>query len=117
MHLPCPPMSSGVRYRPIKQMTNETVVVFDSQTPIGTGQGVYMAAAAEELTGVDLQRGIVVFSRRSVAHGAREWTVEDVQAPAPYRLYRTTASAHSVLDPAGHPDRRTPMAIGEGEER
>jgi hypothetical protein len=93
------------------------IVVFDSRAPVGTGQGVYMSAVAEELTGADLERGIDVFSRRSVAHGAPEWRLEDVLAPAPYRLYRATASEHSVLDPAAHPNRRTRVAVDESGER
>jgi Pyridoxamine 5'-phosphate oxidase len=87
-----------------------SIVVFDSHAPVGTGQGVYMSAVAEELAGVDVERGIDVFSRGSVAHGAREWGLQDVQGPAPYRLYRATASAHSILDPAAHPNRRTPVS-------
>jgi nitroimidazol reductase NimA-like FMN-containing flavoprotein (pyridoxamine 5'-phosphate oxidase superfamily) len=35
-----------------------SIVVFNSQVPIGTGQAVYMEAVAEELTGADLERGI-----------------------------------------------------------
>lgn len=31
-----------------------SLVVFSSQAPIGTGQGVYMSADAEELGGIDL---------------------------------------------------------------
>ncbi|MGH2637034.1 MAG: pyridoxamine 5'-phosphate oxidase family protein, partial [Actinomycetota bacterium] len=86
-----------------------SIVVFDSRAPIGTGQGVYMAGSAEELSGDDLDRGIAVFSDRSETHGGRRWTQEDVQPPAPYRLYRATASEHWVLDPDGHPDHRTPV--------
>lgn len=74
-----------------------SIVVFDSQVPIGTGQGVYMKAAAEELTGEDRERGIDVFSRRSLEHGGHEWKLEDVRSPARHRLYRATASEHSVL--------------------
>ena len=89
-----------------------SIVVFNSQVPIGTGQGVYMSAVAEELEGDDLDRGIDVFSRRSQAHGAqREWTLADVRSPALYRLYRATASEHSLLDPAASPDQRTPVTI------
>jgi uncharacterized protein YhbP (UPF0306 family) len=87
-----------------------SIVVFDSHAPVGTGQGVYMSAVAEELAGVEVERGIDVFSRTSVAHGAREWGLQDVQGAAPYRLYRATVSAHSVLDPAAHPNRRTPVS-------
>ena len=46
-----------------------SIVVFDSQVPIGTGQGVYMSAVAEKLEDDDLDRGIDVFSRRSEEHG------------------------------------------------
>jgi hypothetical protein len=91
-------------------------VIFDSRAPVGTGQGVYVSAVAEEVRGDDLQRGIDVFSRRSVAHGARPWGLEDVRDPAPYRLYRATASERSVLDPTATPNRRTPVDL-ESESR
>jgi hypothetical protein len=87
-----------------------SIVVFDSHAPVGTGQGVYMSAVAEELAGVEVEKGIDVFSRGSVAHGAREWGLQDVQGAAPYRLYRATASPHSILDPTAHPNRRTPVS-------
>lgn len=76
-----------------------SVVIFDSGVPINTGQGVYMSAVADELTGDDLDRGIDIFSRRSQAHGASVWTRFDVGPPARHRLYRATASEHFVLDP------------------
>jgi uncharacterized protein YhbP (UPF0306 family) len=85
------------------------IVIFDSRAAIGDGQGVYMSAVAEQLSGADLERGIEVFSRRSVAQGAREWTLEEVRMPGLFRLYRATVSEHWVLDPAGRADRRTPV--------
>lgn len=57
-----------------------SIVIFDSQAPIGTGQGVYMSAVAAELTGNDLERGIDVFSRGSQGRGAPEWRPEDAPA-------------------------------------
>src|SRR5262245_35558026 len=47
--------------------------VFDSRVAIGQGQAVYMAATAAELTGPELDRGIEIFSRASVGHGAKAW--------------------------------------------
>lgn len=88
-----------------------SIVIFDSQAPIGTGQGVYMSATAAELTGVDLQRGIEVYSRSSLAHGGGEWKLEAVGESALYRLYRATASEHWVLDPVGRPDHRIPVHV------
>ena len=74
-----------------------SIVIFDSSVPIGTGQGVYMAATAEEVTGDARIDAIDVFSRRSLGHGGREWTLEDIDPPAEIRLYRAIASAHYVL--------------------
>jgi Pyridoxamine 5'-phosphate oxidase len=86
-----------------------SIVIFDSRTPISTGQAVYMSAVAEELTGTDLDRGIGVFSDRSQAHGANEWTRTDVLPPARLRLYRASASEHFVLGPQ---DRRIAVSLG-----
>lgn len=83
-----------------------SIVVFDSQVPIGTGQGVYMSAAAEQATGPQLEHGIDVFSSRSLAHGGVAWTAEDVQGATGIRLYRATAAEHSILAKDGRPDHR-----------
>lgn len=88
-----------------------SIVIFDSQAVIGTGQGVYMSAIAEELTGTDLERGIQIFSRLSLAHAGREWKLEDVGESTLYHLYRATASEHWVRDPVGRPDHRTPVTL------
>lgn len=104
--------SPEVRHsRNIATRPQVSIVVFNSQTPIGTGQGVYMSAVAEELTGTDIERGIEIFSRTSLRHGGHEWKLEDVQVPTLYRLYRATVSEHWVLDPAGRPDHRTPVRL------
>lgn len=85
-----------------------SIVIFDSSTPINSGQAVYVSADAAELTGDDLDRGIEIFSRRSQAHGAGEWTRPDVLAPARLRLYRATASEIFVL---GEHDQRIPVRL------
>jgi nitroimidazol reductase NimA-like FMN-containing flavoprotein (pyridoxamine 5'-phosphate oxidase superfamily) len=74
-----------------------SIVIFDSSVPIGNGQGVYMAANAEEVSGEARVAAMEAFSRRSLGHGGREWTLADVESPADFRLYRATASAHYVL--------------------
>ena len=75
-----------------------SLVIFDSSGPIGTGQGVYVAATAEETTGDARLAMIDVFSRRSLGHGGGEMGLEDVEPPAELRLYRATAAAHFILD-------------------
>ena len=91
-----------------------SIVVFDSQVPVGKGQAVYMAAIANELTGVDFDRGLAIYNGRfpnPAEHGVRLIQSEDVQAPALYRLYRAIASEHWVLDPTSRPDHRISVTV------
>lgn len=81
------------------------IVIFDSHEP-GGWKSLYAAAMAEELEDVDA--AIEVFTRRSVEHGFREWTAQDVRPPARHRLYRATATELFVLDPH---DRRIPVTL------
>jgi nitroimidazol reductase NimA-like FMN-containing flavoprotein (pyridoxamine 5'-phosphate oxidase superfamily) len=94
--------------RNLKVRHDVSIVIFDSSVPIGTGQGVYMSAVANELTDDDREEGIEVFSRRSLAHGGHEWTLESVQSPARLRLYRATAVDLYIL---GAHDRRVPVTV------
>ena len=87
------------------------IAVFDSHVAIGTGQGVYMSATAKLLEDGETAQGIEAFSRRSVAHGGLEWTIEDVRAGAGLRLYRATADAHWILAKDGRPDHRIPVPL------
>jgi uncharacterized protein YhbP (UPF0306 family) len=98
----------AVHSRNIEARRDVSIVIFDSTVPIGAGQGVYMSAVAEQLAGDERAAGIEVFSRRSVAHGAAEWTTADVEAPAHLRLYRATAREHYLL---GKDDRRIPVSL------
>lgn len=52
------------------------IAAFDSRAKIGAGQGVYMSAVARLLEDSETASGLEVFSRRSAAHGGREWTSE-----------------------------------------
>jgi hypothetical protein len=91
-----------------------SIVVFDSQTPVGMGQAVYMSAIAEALTGAEFDRGLLIYNGRfenPAEYGVRTIPAADVQAPAPYRLYRATALEHWVLDSEAHPDHRIPVTL------
>jgi hypothetical protein len=87
-----------------------SIVIFDSRVPVmtATGQAVYLSAVAEQLSGADLDRGIGIFSDRSLIHGAGEWTRAAVEAPNHLRLYRATVSAAYLL---GQGDRRVPVTM------
>ena len=84
-----------------------SVVVFDPQAQVGKGQGVYMSAVAERLAGVDAERGIEIFSRVSVSHGARPWDRRGRAGPggaAPLPGARVRALGPRPGAPAGPAD-------------
>lgn len=83
-----------------------SIVVFDSQVPVGSAAAVYMQATAQECSGPDLERGMEVFAREDAAQGLAPWTLADVTAPAKHRLYRATVTEHWVLGPG---DERVPV--------
>ncbi|MCW8384418.1 pyridoxamine 5'-phosphate oxidase family protein [Streptomyces justiciae] len=87
------------------------ISVFDSSAEIGTGQGVYMPAVAGVVGEADAVAALDVFSRRSVGHGGRVWTVEDVRGDSGMRLYRAVADAHWMLAKDGRPDHRVPVRL------
>jgi hypothetical protein len=83
----------------LAQRSDASIVIFDSQVPANTGQAVYMSAGAEQLTGVDIERGLEIYPGPP-ERGGRTLTPEQVRAPAAYRLYRATVSRHSILCPS-----------------
>jgi nitroimidazol reductase NimA-like FMN-containing flavoprotein (pyridoxamine 5'-phosphate oxidase superfamily) len=89
-----------------------SIVIFDSQVAVGDASAVYMSARAEELSGAELERDVAFFDAASRAQGlSRRWALEDMVAPAPYRLYRATVSEHWVLDPDSSPDDRAEVTL------
>jgi pyridoxine/pyridoxamine 5'-phosphate oxidase len=82
------------------------IVIFDSTVPVGRAEALYLEAVAEQVEDEGIDEPIEVYSRRSQACGARPWTPRDVLAPEPFRLYRATAGARSVLQAD---DRRLPL--------
>ena len=85
-----------------------SIVVFDSHLT-GGWNALYMSAAAEELD--DVERGIAIFSSRSVEQGFPPWTADQVLPPARHRLYRATVSEWFVLDTH---DERHPVSLSAG---
>ena len=87
------------------------IVIFDSTVPISTGQGVYIEATAEQLDGADLDRGLAVFSERSLKDGGSAWTRQDVEGETLIRMFRATATSYSMLAKDGQPDHRVPVEL------
>ena len=82
------------------------IVIFDSQVPESSAEAVYISATAEQLADEELERGIEVFARKSVADGLPPWSRADVEGSAKHRLYRALASEHYSLN---EHDERVPV--------
>jgi Pyridoxamine 5'-phosphate oxidase len=91
------------------------IVIFDSHAPIGTGQGVYISAVAEQVGGDDLTRGVETFSRihsHTAAPGGRSRTCRPRVAcgctgPWPTRTQSSPRTAAlTIASPRTPPDRR-----------
>jgi nitroimidazol reductase NimA-like FMN-containing flavoprotein (pyridoxamine 5'-phosphate oxidase superfamily) len=95
--------SRNIAIRPVV-----SIVIFDSQVPVGSAAAVYMTAVAQELTGAARARGLEVFARESEAQGLSVWGMANVTAPARHRLYRAAVTEQWVLDPH---DERLPVTL------
>ena len=90
---------TGARHsRHLAERPQVSMVIFDSTVPPYHGRAVYAVGEARELSGSDLDRALAAYPRQD-AHGATPVTREEVTGPAPYRLYRATASEMWVLCP------------------
>jgi hypothetical protein len=75
-----------------------SIVIFDSQIPVGQGQAVYMSATAEQVADDDIARGLEIYPGLA-ERGARKILAAEVRPPGRWRLYRATVSQHSILCP------------------
>ena len=97
----------GARHsRNLAARSQLSLVIFDSHAAISTGQGVYVAARADQPAGDELEHGISVFSARALEQGGRAWTAADITGDARLRLYRATVVERWI---GNREDKRTPL--------
>jgi pyridoxine/pyridoxamine 5'-phosphate oxidase len=99
----------GARHsRNLARRPELAIVIFDSQQPPGTGEGVYLAARAEQVPNAELDRCLDIYAAASREQGLAVWTRGDVEPPARHRLYRAIVTEHFVLGPT---DERVPIVL------
>ena len=84
--------------RNLAERPQVSLVIFDSTVPPYHGRAVYVVGEAGELSGSDVDRALQVYPGPD-DRGGTPLTPQEVTAPAPYRLYRATASEMWVLCP------------------
>jgi len=80
-----------------------SIVVFDSQVPIGGAKAVYMAARAELVPDHELEQRARFYCGRYPE--LRTFGPDDLRSPADLRLYRARVHEHSVLVRGSDPKR------------
>lgn len=83
-----------------------SIVVFDSTVTPSATQAVYVTGTAGLVPAADIERGMAVYSRKTVRNGLGEWGPDRVTGDARLRLYRATAAEHYILDPDAPVDAR-----------
>jgi Pyridoxamine 5'-phosphate oxidase len=84
--------------RNLARRPQASIVIFDSRAEEGTGQAVYMSAMAEQVAADGLDRALTVYPAPA-GRGGTPLRRAQILAPAPYRMYRATASEYSILCP------------------
>jgi hypothetical protein len=92
----------ATQVRNIAARPEVSIVVFDSQIPVGSGQAVYMSAVAGQVPDNEIDRGVEIYPGPP-DRDASPITADQVRPPGPYRLYRATVAQHSVLCPLSGP--------------
>jgi predicted pyridoxine 5'-phosphate oxidase superfamily flavin-nucleotide-binding protein len=83
---------SAQHSRNLAERPEVAIAVFDSSVVPGEAVAVYLSGLASEAVAE-----IGVYSEQSVAQGLPAWTLGDVVAPSPHRLYRAVISDAWVL--------------------
>ena len=71
-----------------------SIVVFDSQVPVGGAEAVYMSASADLVPDADLERCAAIYRSRDQFDG---FGADQLRGSAPFRLYRASVVEHFLL--------------------
>lgn len=85
------------------------ITVFDSTAAPLAGTGFYAVARARQCAGEEIDHGLQVYNRRSIAQGIAPFTLEQLSGPARLRLYRADIAEAWVLDQDAPVDQRAPV--------
>ncbi|WP_432993403.1 pyridoxamine 5'-phosphate oxidase family protein [Dactylosporangium sp. CA-233914] len=88
-----------------------SLVVYDSQVPIGAAKAVYLTARAGAVDTAADPAALDAYNRGCLAKGASAFAPESTADGGPFRLYRASVDATWVLDPTLPRDARTAVTL------
>jgi nitroimidazol reductase NimA-like FMN-containing flavoprotein (pyridoxamine 5'-phosphate oxidase superfamily) len=94
-----------------------SIAIYDTHSPIGGAEAVYLTATATKVPDEELDHVSVLFNSRLPE--PKRIGIDELRAPGRFRLYRATVTEHSVLVRGSDPrygrgaDSRMTVAIGD----
>ncbi|HEY0538927.1 MAG TPA: pyridoxamine 5'-phosphate oxidase family protein [Actinoallomurus sp.] len=88
--------------RNIARRPQVSMAIYDSHSPVGGAEAVYMTALAAQVADEDLTDAAAIYNGRLPE--AKRFELGELLSPALLRLYRATVTEHSVLIRGGDPD-------------
>jgi uncharacterized protein YhbP (UPF0306 family) len=79
--------------------------IFDTHALVGRAEAVYFKLTAGQVPDADLEPALEIYNSRLPS--AKHFTLPEVLAPSPFRLYHATVREHSVLIRGGDPENTT----------
>lgn len=101
----------------IEQRPEVALTVFDSRAVPLHATAFYATAVARQCAGSEIDHGLEVVNRRSVAQGIGAFTRDQVTGPARLRLYAAELTAAWVLDRDADVDQRATVPRTEPARR
>jgi uncharacterized protein YhbP (UPF0306 family) len=79
-----------------------SIAIFDSRAIVGTAEAVYISATARQVPDDEVAAAAAIYNSRLPE--AKRFEAADLAAPGLFRLYRATATEHSILIRGGDPE-------------
>jgi nitroimidazol reductase NimA-like FMN-containing flavoprotein (pyridoxamine 5'-phosphate oxidase superfamily) len=77
------------------------IAIYDSRSPVGGAEAVYVTATATQVPDEELQHAAAIYNSSLPAQ--KHFALDELLPPALFRLYRATATEHSILIRGGDP--------------
>jgi hypothetical protein len=88
--------------RNLAQRSDVSLAIFDSHAVVGKAEAVYLTATAVQVPDEELESAVAIYNSRLPE--LKRFEPQELVAPGLFRLYRATATEHSVLIRGSDPE-------------
>lgn len=88
--------------RNLAQRSDVSIAIFDSHAVVGKAEAVYLTATAVQVPDEELESSVAIYNSRLPE--LKRFEPQELVAPGLFRLYRATATEHSVLIRGSDPE-------------